>query len=315
MNPIPINRIAFVGRLGSGKTTASEYLVNEYGFKRYSFAAKLKEICAEMFPDKFEGGTKPRELLQFIGTDAFRKFDADVWVKYLVRRIRAENPALAVIDDCRFPNEAEALRTLGFTIVKIERSDRQAEGRGTGAETHVSELLVDKIRPDIVLSNNASLDSLFNSIDLLLAPPKQTLYLAHSFAKALTVREWELGFESRTGISLFNPFYEGKERELFIPFIEGKLQFGEYINTSNWKNYVDDDLSNIQKSDGILALIYDNVTQIGTIMEINEAWHLNKPIYVVIMGENTFLQHHWFLKRVGAKVFSSQQEFEVDIKA
>ena len=194
-------RVGFVGRLGSGKTTASEYLVKKYGFKRYSFATKLKAICAEMYPDKFKDGAKPRELLQFIGTDAFRKFDQEVWVKYLVRQISSENPPLAVIDDCRFPNEAEALRSLGFVIVRIERVDRQAVGRGTGAETHASEMLVDSIHPDLVLSNDGTLADLEQKIDGIIEGRSipNSFYLAHSFGHTEEVREWELGFEVPNG--------------------------------------------------------------------------------------------------------------------
>ena len=38
-------------------------------------------------------------------------------------------------------------------------------------------------------------------------------YLAHPFEARKNVRKWELGFEKRTGINLFNPFYDGDERE------------------------------------------------------------------------------------------------------
>jgi dephospho-CoA kinase len=37
-------RYAFFGKMGSGKTTAAQYLVEEHGFKRVSFASPLKKI-------------------------------------------------------------------------------------------------------------------------------------------------------------------------------------------------------------------------------------------------------------------------------
>ena len=42
-------RIAFTGFKGSGKTTASEYLINRHNFKRISFAQPLKDICRDVF--------------------------------------------------------------------------------------------------------------------------------------------------------------------------------------------------------------------------------------------------------------------------
>jgi hypothetical protein len=39
-----MTRIAFFGRMGSGKTTAAQYLVDEHGFQRVSFASPLKKI-------------------------------------------------------------------------------------------------------------------------------------------------------------------------------------------------------------------------------------------------------------------------------
>ena len=41
--------IGFVGLIGSGKDTAADYLVNNRGFKRDSFAAPLKDAVANVF--------------------------------------------------------------------------------------------------------------------------------------------------------------------------------------------------------------------------------------------------------------------------
>ena len=307
-------RVAFVGHLGSGKTTAADYLVRNHGFKRYSFAAKLKAICKEMYPEQFsEGAPKPREMLQFIGTDAFRRFDENVWVKYLVRQIQSERPSCAVIDDCRFPNEAETLRNIGFLIIKIERSQRVAEGSGTSAEAHPSETLIDSIRPDLIFENNGSLDDLGRWIEGMLSSSElkpRNFYLAHSFGHAVEVRDWELQFEARTGIQLFNPFNEGKEKELYIPYLKGELPFIDYLQTPDWSTFVADDIENLESHDALLALIFPNTLQIGTPQEIAEAFYMKKPIYVITHDMNPFIQNHWWLKRVNAKIFQTRDEFE-----
>lgn len=163
-------RIAFIGRMGDGKTTAAKYLVDRYDFTKYSFADKLKSICAEMYPDKFANGAKPRELLQFIGTDAFRRFDKEVWVNYLVRKIKTEGKRRVVVDDCRFENEAQALRELGFYIVRLENTSggRYAAGiTRPGVQQHSSELELEKIHPDKVVRSNSLMELYANLGNLL----------------------------------------------------------------------------------------------------------------------------------------------------
>lgn len=41
--------LALSGKMRSGKDTAADVLVKKHGFKKYSFAAPLKEICSEVF--------------------------------------------------------------------------------------------------------------------------------------------------------------------------------------------------------------------------------------------------------------------------
>jgi hypothetical protein len=62
-----------------------------------------------------------REVLQFVGTDIFRRMYEPVWVKLLMNKIKADSPLVAVIADCRFDNEAQAVKDEGGTIVRLTR--------------------------------------------------------------------------------------------------------------------------------------------------------------------------------------------------
>lgn len=122
-----IKIVAFSGKRGTGKTTAAVYLQEEYGFVRVSFANRLKE-AAEFFhpgfskwakekPRKELGGQTPREYLITLGSHE-RFYDPNYWVKSTgIEKMSGK----IVVDDLRFPNEAEFLKELGAHIVRIER--------------------------------------------------------------------------------------------------------------------------------------------------------------------------------------------------
>lgn len=58
-----------------------------------------------------------RQLLQWWGTDYRRAQQRDYWLKRMAEKI--DGPT--VIDDCRFPNEAEFVRQRGGLLLRIER--------------------------------------------------------------------------------------------------------------------------------------------------------------------------------------------------
>lgn len=156
-------RVAFVGKMASGKSTLADFVQAEYKAEKISFAGPIKEISSytgygyEIY-DKLEwnarlllsGGPRetdyellaakwlvdiktpgltPRELKQRVGTDSGRSIDKDIWIRDGLKKIKPGGAY--VIDDVRFENEADALRQHGFAIVKLAadnllRQDRLA---------------------------------------------------------------------------------------------------------------------------------------------------------------------------------------------
>jgi len=140
--------------MGSGKSTAAKFL-EDYGFKRFSFATKLKELATELFG--MQG--KNRKLLQDLG-DALRGIEKDVFAKYLLLKIEQNEPTMinkkycVVIDDMRYLNEAKLLREHGFVLIRLICLDEEnrlkwLKDKGTLAgQDHPSETEQDQIQVD-----------------------------------------------------------------------------------------------------------------------------------------------------------------------
>jgi hypothetical protein len=139
--------VGFVGLIGSGKDTAADLLVNDFGFKRDSFANTLKDAVSKIFHwdrDMLQGLSTesrawreevddwwaerlgiphltPRWVLQFFGTDVCRDyFSNDIWVASLERKLMQSKDNV-VISDVRFANEIHAIKDAGGTIVRLQR--------------------------------------------------------------------------------------------------------------------------------------------------------------------------------------------------
>lgn len=127
--------------------------------KLYNFADSLKEICIGLFdipsecvygtdeqknqiqehlrwenmpgviePEQIgltthkSGPMTAREFMQFLGTDIMRRMYEPIWTKNCIKRIYSDNPEIAIIADCRFPNEADAIIQEDGLIIRLTRN-------------------------------------------------------------------------------------------------------------------------------------------------------------------------------------------------
>lgn len=201
--------IGFVGFIGSGKDTAADYLVNNHGFKRDSFAAALKDSVAHVFGwdrELLEGKTKearawrdqvdvwwsnrlnmritPRWILQYWGTEVCRQgFHDDIWIASLENRLEKTSENI-VISDVRFPNEIQAIRNVGGTVIRVRRGAEPvwfdlAAAANAGKpgsqemfntyQIHASESAWIGSTLDGVIFNNGTIEELYTRVNSLIS--------------------------------------------------------------------------------------------------------------------------------------------------
>lgn len=140
--------IALTGLAGSGKSTASKYLVEKHRYQLVKFAGPLKDMLRAigLGEGHIEGAHKetdlamlsghtPRYAMQTLGTEWGRKcMGEDFWTNLWRSRVDGvlAFDGRVVVDDCRFANEAREVRKLGGVVWQLV-------GRGGIAGAHESE--------------------------------------------------------------------------------------------------------------------------------------------------------------------------------
>lgn len=191
--------LGIAGKKRHGKDAVAQALMN-FGFLRIAFADHLKWMSMHTWDLSFEQvygdalkevaderwGLSPRHLLQTLGTQVGREIHSDTWIRKTFSTIskgaRGEpvflpdlqartysevqyDPSYAQrwsIPDCRFPNEAEAVKAAGGVVVKVIRPSILS------ADTHASETEVDNIKEDYLIINDGSLQDLQRKVNALM---------------------------------------------------------------------------------------------------------------------------------------------------
>lgn len=126
--------IGITGIAQSGKDTAADYLIENYGFTRRAFADKLKEFCYLVNPNLreaidavgWESAKKIpvfRRFLQDIGHSARLTFGSDFWIDQVLDKRLAEDimDQDIVITDMRYTNEFQRVNWFEGWTVRINR--------------------------------------------------------------------------------------------------------------------------------------------------------------------------------------------------
>lgn len=168
-----------------GKSTVAERLRARHSFAIEKFAFPLKKMLGALFDEvmpphevrrRLEGDLKeipiaalgfvtPRRMMQTLGTEWGRGLDPDFWVQVMEARLSVHDAryssARIVVDDMRFPNEFDAMRRFGATLVRVDRPGESV------TPSHASEGALDHYEFTHTIQNTGSLEDLYTQVDRL----------------------------------------------------------------------------------------------------------------------------------------------------
>jgi hypothetical protein len=152
-------RVAFFGPMCVGKTWCADILANELDFEKLSFATAVKDTARKLFGVTTKSA-ESRRILQLVG-EKMREIDPNVWINQVVNTVNDHPNVDYVVDDLRYVNEAEALKSLGFTLILVtvpedvrqERINHLYPDTTREDHLHISELEHVMITPDYVIES------------------------------------------------------------------------------------------------------------------------------------------------------------------
>jgi hypothetical protein len=139
-----------------GKDTAADHLVEKFGYEKYSFATKLREITNTITPQK------NGDLMQDVADVVKKHMGYNYFVSYLHDQIGLCDPSdNIVVTDVRYKNEYIMLQSLGFIFVRVTREDRPIDRN----QNHDSEHQLAHSWFDHNIDNNGDIEALKQKIE------------------------------------------------------------------------------------------------------------------------------------------------------
>lgn len=164
--------IGISGKLGSGKDYVTDFLINEISQKynivpdHRKFAEKVKEITAIVTNKPLETmythegknaviaafNTTAGRMQQIIGTEIFRAYDTDFWIKATMSDY--EPNMSIIVSDVRFKNEADYILNLGGILIRLNGDPMDIRKNTTRDINHPSECNLDDYDKFTIIHNN-----------------------------------------------------------------------------------------------------------------------------------------------------------------
>lgn len=164
--------VGIAGPAQSGKSTlAGEFRrLVEFRGQKYAeqpFAGSLKRMLASIgvevsdlsknVPVPFlDGRITPRIMMQTLGTEWGRSLLPDLWLRVWQHELD-DSANVVTVPDVRFDNEAELIRSLGGTIVHVQR---KPTADMLAVPAHASEAGITRVKGDIIFRNDRGIEKM-----------------------------------------------------------------------------------------------------------------------------------------------------------
>jgi len=130
----PFFILGIAGCAKSGKTTCADELIkwlterhgDDINVQKHMFAAPLKNAMTSMGIHKETNEPLYREMAQTVG-EIGRRFDPYFWVRQAEAQFesaRDGRPTAVIVDDVRYPNEVQSIRSLGGMLCLVRPGRR-----------------------------------------------------------------------------------------------------------------------------------------------------------------------------------------------
>lgn len=177
------------GKANSGKDTAAEF-IDEYYRSRgldvvnIQIASYLKMYAKNIAKWDGDNETKPRQLLQDLGTELIRKqIDQYFFIKRIIQDIDIYSRYFDIItiSDGRLPEEFASIKLAYPETVTVHVTRPGYESKLTqDQKAHVTETLVDTVEYDLDVVNDGTIDDLQKQcIELVQTIEKNTNFERH----------------------------------------------------------------------------------------------------------------------------------------
>ena len=166
------------GKARSGKDTVADIMEKHYEAKgqkvvKLGFSEHIKTYAKKITGWDGNDKTKPRELLQVLGTDIIRnKIDKDFFVKRTCEDIVIYKYYfdVIIISDVRYPNELEEPKKRFQNVITVKVDRPNFENELTEKEKkHATETALDNYTNyDYTIENDGDLNTLTNKVETLI---------------------------------------------------------------------------------------------------------------------------------------------------